>query len=1070
MSEYKNFYDKWNSFLSESPETEQLNELTNPEAKEIQDWMGSSTPEGYSFDNLFGNKMRVLIPLRFAEKNLLPSVKSIIGRVKALVELSDIWSVDDESLSRGSVYKINRPKDFGPELNLKRYKRETPPPVKRTEQKITKFLTQLGKSKKFNQINRDDLDVLSTQWGEQSDKLIHPQGSIIITRHPMDVARMADVDGIRSCHSPGSTHYKCAVDEAMGNAPVAYFVSKKQLDKLLAETGAEDIGSLDNQEIIFDKDRSISGVTPTSRLRLRKFTGKNIRKEDFELAVPEIRVYGNPTAHFRETVTAWALENQMNQITSDSDEAEKIKNNSWRQEYVETRYKLQTMITTTGRTSYHLEDRIKNLEDGIRGLFPDLVDGDIKWHGGSHKDSHTLDMFTNFFGVSKDSASDPLSGRGPRRNDITEFFPAKFFEYIKKKYHTNSSVFPGSDIANVEAQIETFMLDFENSIKQDWRGEGGSHYTQRREGAYDRVVGLIEDVREEVLGAYDLILPNRINGGFLKINFENAIDEGDASDETWQEMAESERIPLESYMTVRFILNFPEKYQDFDIFIRKNFTPAQFEDEVQTVVRETVGEKAAEVWKYVFWTRGSSRVSVYDRFRGQGWELEFESYLGPEVDTPMSDSAPISENKRKLLDDLSSFKEIVLKKKEILENLKKRFSDFYSSQETDKREEELPTEALEEAKRGRKKLKRKKKDACYRKVRKRYSVWPSAYASGALVTCREMGAENWGNSSKNKKANESLLSGKVLERIILEELMDLLREQEGGEYYVVYGESEGSPTRSKVYGVRTNKSAMEELKKETEEGLTHRNAWVSHKVIKPQTEDYIDRSGLVFVLEFTEVPDAVFGSKDKLLSFLKGKGYQNLTIDDINDTPRTNIFPWRITEHYLEQEVSVKSTRNKIGITKPTGVGRISRPRKRVVKPKRWFRESKRESKKKKVNEDLDLKETLESMTTEALKREILEEKKKKSKKKGRKLTQKASSESNLGDWFKRKGAKGKKSGWVDCNTCRKDKKTGRKKCLSCGRSDGEKRAKYPSCRPTPGACGQEGKGKKWGKKSKKSS
>ncbi|MDC1160115.1 hypothetical protein OAT10_00025 [Luminiphilus sp.] len=109
-------------------------------------------------------------------------------------------------------------------------------------------------------------------------------------------------------------------------------------------------------------------------------------------------------------------------------------------------------------------------------------------------------------------------------------------------------------------------------------------------------------------------------------------------------------------------------------------------------------------------------------------------------------------------------------------------------------------------------------------------------------------------------------------------------------------------------------------------------------------------------------------------------------------------------------------------------------------------------------------------MTTEALKREILEEKKKKSKKKGRKLTQKASSESNLGDWFKRKGAKGKKSGWVDCNTCRKDKKTGRKKCLSCGRSDGEKRAKYPSCRPTPGACGQEGKGKKWGKKSKKSS
>ena len=40
-----------------------------------------------------------------------------------------------------------------------------------------------------------------------------------------------------------------------------------------------------------------------------------------------------------------------------------------------------------------------------------------------------------------------------------------------------------------------------------------------------------------------------------------------------------------------------------------------------------------------------------------------------------------------------------------------------------------------------------KKDACYRKVRSRYKVWPSAYASGALVQCRKKGAKNWGNKS-----------------------------------------------------------------------------------------------------------------------------------------------------------------------------------------------------------------------------------------------------------------------------------------------------------------------------------
>jgi hypothetical protein len=41
-----------------------------------------------------------------------------------------------------------------------------------------------------------------------------------------------------------------------------------------------------------------------------------------------------------------------------------------------------------------------------------------------------------------------------------------------------------------------------------------------------------------------------------------------------------------------------------------------------------------------------------------------------------------------------------------------------------------------------------KQDACYHKVKSRYKVWPSAYASGALSKCRKVGAKNWGNKSK----------------------------------------------------------------------------------------------------------------------------------------------------------------------------------------------------------------------------------------------------------------------------------------------------------------------------------
>jgi len=45
---------------------------------------------------------------------------------------------------------------------------------------------------------------------------------------------------------------------------------------------------------------------------------------------------------------------------------------------------------------------------------------------------------------------------------------------------------------------------------------------------------------------------------------------------------------------------------------------------------------------------------------------------------------------------------------------------------------------------------KKKQDACYHKVKSRYKKWPSAYASGALVRCRKVGAKNWGNKSKKK--------------------------------------------------------------------------------------------------------------------------------------------------------------------------------------------------------------------------------------------------------------------------------------------------------------------------------
>ena len=51
------------------------------------------------------------------------------------------------------------------------------------------------------------------------------------------------------------------------------------------------------------------------------------------------------------------------------------------------------------------------------------------------------------------------------------------------------------------------------------------------------------------------------------------------------------------------------------------------------------------------------------------------------------------------------------------------------------------------------------KDACYHKVKARYKVFPSAYASGAIAKCRKKGAANYGNKSK-KKADGGVITAK----------------------------------------------------------------------------------------------------------------------------------------------------------------------------------------------------------------------------------------------------------------------------------------------------------------------
>ena len=236
-----------------------------------------------------------------------------------------------------------------------------------------------------------------------------------------------------------------------------------------------------------------------------------------------------------------------------------------------------------------------------------------------------------------------------------------------------------------------------------------------------------------------------------------------------------------------------------------------------------------------------------------------------------------------------------------------------------------------------------KKDACYHKVKARYDVWPSAYASGALVKCRKVGAANWGNKSKKEGVEQ-------------DPLRDMIRE-----------------ALAELAEKKTNKR-IPRKKGQKAKSKKHSDLYTDE-----------DPKGTIHGLKFATEADA------------------KKSVSKIRNSSRSHA-------HKVQAAVAMEQRAKAAGKASSAAVYR------------KYINSVKKE-------------ESLEESDSEGLRK-----------------------------WFGRKGAPGKKKGWVDCNTCRKDKKTGRKKCSACGRESGESRAKYPKCRPTPAACSKRGS---YGKKSK---
>jgi len=127
--------------------------------------------------------------------------------------------------------------------------------------------------------------------------------SIVISRAPIDVLRMADFRGMGSCHSPpsrggeGGSYFYCALAESRNQGAIAYLVRTEELEKV----------NLKGEEIFLDYDRGISGIEPTSRLRIRRVIDED-RGVDY--MVPEEKVYGVQKSFFYDSVSKWAMKQQ----------------------------------------------------------------------------------------------------------------------------------------------------------------------------------------------------------------------------------------------------------------------------------------------------------------------------------------------------------------------------------------------------------------------------------------------------------------------------------------------------------------------------------------------------------------------------------------------------------------------------------------------------------------------------------------------------------------------------------------------------------------------------------------
>ena len=466
-----------------------LNEIHNDELESID------LSRDLHFDNIFGKKLRIAFPL---DQN---------SYLNELIE--ELQNLD---------YKVDYQDIINKKIVYKKIK---------TNQGEKLRAEKVGKALQSNKLPK-----LLDWWQKNSDKLknMDSGASVIISRSPIDLVRMSDHDGITSCHSPQSSYFKCAKQEAKTGGAVAYVVKNSDLKKV----------NLQDHEIFEDHDRNVDGIVPLERLRLRRLSNENIN-----LLLPELNTYGVRNIGFLDAVNKWAKSSQsevLKKIDSIKDfKSFEIRGGSYTDNYPNRLWSKFFDVEISGSMRNPDEEEEEEEANSIERAERQLEEHQQNWnHISVHLDEAGEDyLYYNANGFFKI----------PKKQFIVDFDD----KYDKIKEIIADSI----DIYYIDhLEIDEDYKDKNNyTVSFSFNNEEDQRYNNQNE-AFEHFLDYVDDI--------DSNFENHINKVFLELIKKEII-----KNPTGKLKFDNFDIEIDKYDSVEISMKNPEKVfyiKDFEIF------------------------------------------------------------------------------------------------------------------------------------------------------------------------------------------------------------------------------------------------------------------------------------------------------------------------------------------------------------------------------------------------------------------------------------------------------------------------------------------------------------------------